>query len=497
MTAPPDARRLRLLFALIVAVAALALLWLLLGATRSALELWRELSNLPVLLRFGLIGLGLLCAGASAWLVWRLLHPRARPPRPVVVADRTSVEKRIERLQTRAAETAQFEAELQELDRRAASEDCYVAVFGEISAGKSSLIRALAPQADVDVDVLGGTTVQVSHHRGELGPRGLVLADVPGTQEVGAREREQLARNEALRAHAVIYVADGDLTRAQDAELQWLLGYGKPLLLALNKIDRLGEAERRELLAALQRRYAGSVATVVAVRAGGSERFLRRLPDGSEEQVVRQAAPDVAALRRALADCLRGDAAQLEHARAGAVLGRLDEQLGSAEQALFEREARNIVDRHTRRAIVGALAAVAPGTDLLIQGALAASLVRELAALHQVPIKQLDLDAFLKQAALTLRTTGSIVLAIAGNALKAFPGLGTLGGGVLHAIAYGLIFDSLGRAVSQTLIEQHRFDQEQAQGALQQLLAGQARERLGHVARLALDSLRRDNGEST
>ena len=36
-----------------------------------------------------------------------------------------------------------------------------------------------------------------------------------------------------------------------------------------------------------------------------------------------------------------------------------------------------------------------------------------------------------------------IVLAVAGNALKAFPGLGTLGGGVLHAFAYALIFDSM------------------------------------------------------
>ena len=35
--------------------------------------------------------------------------------------------------------------------------------------------------------------------------------------------------------------------------------------------------------------------------------------------------------------------------------------------------------------------------------------------------------AFLRQATLTLRTTSSVVLAIAGNALKAFPGLGTLG----------------------------------------------------------------------
>jgi len=63
---------------------------------------------------------------------------------------------------------------------------------------------------------------------------------------------------------------------------------------------------------------------------------------------------------------------------------------------------------------------------------------------------------------------------------------------VLHAIAYGLIFDSLGHAISKTLMDQHRFDQEQAQQTLQRLLSEQARGRLAHVAQLALKTLGRD-----
>ena len=44
-------------------------------------------------------------------------------------------------------------------------------------------------------------------------------------------------------------------------------------------------------------------------------------------------------------------------------------------------------------------------------------------------------------------------LAVAGNALKAFPGAGTIAGGVTHAVAYGLIFDALGRGLSRSLAE--------------------------------------------
>ena len=123
------------------------------------------------------------------------------------------------------------------------------------------------------------------------------------------------------------------------------------------------------------------------------------------------------------------------------------------EARLRAEDADAVVKRYTKRAIVGALAAVAPGTDIVIQGVLAAALLRELASLYGASIREIDLDAFLERAMGTVRTTASVTLAIAGNVLKAFPGLGTVGGGLVHAVAYGLIFDALGRAVAQTLAE--------------------------------------------
>jgi hypothetical protein len=119
---------------------------------------------------------------------------------------------------------------------------------------------------------------------------------------------------------------------------------------------------------------------------------------------------------------------------------------------------------------------------------LAAALIRELAKLFDVPLRDLDIDAFLAQIKLTVRTSTSLVLAIAGNAFKAFPGLGTLGGGVLHAIAYGLIFDSLGRAVALTLREQHALDAAAAGATLSRLLAEGSAERLRRIAAYAFDA---------
>ena len=103
---------------------------------------------------------------------------------------------------------------------------------------------------------------------------------MPGTGEVAGAQRDQLARDEALRAHAVVYVVDSDLTRAQDAELRWLADFGKPLILALNKVDRYNMDERIALLGAFGERYAAITRAIVGISAGGNENFQRKLDDG-------------------------------------------------------------------------------------------------------------------------------------------------------------------------------------------------------------------------
>jgi len=175
-----------------------------------------------------------------------------------------------------------------------------------------------------------------------------------------------------------------------------------------------------------------------------------------------------------------------------AEVGRRSDELSRETAA---RESADAVAKYTRRAVVGALAAVAPGTDILIQGALGTGLVRELARIYGVPVRELDVEALLSRVGLTVRNTTALVLAIAGNALKAFPGFGTLGGGVLHAIAYGLVFDSLGRALAATLAERAALDAADVETRVRALLTEPARERVERVARIAWEAVReRGNG---
>lgn len=485
---------LRLILLGLLAIAVIVFIWLAIGMINGLLEFHERLLALPLLVRAPLIALVAAAFAGVAWLAWKLFRPSARRSgsrNKAVIPDRQSIETRVAELAVRNADVASLEQELIELDRRRHSGECHVAVFGEISTGKSSLIRSLAAEAAPEVDVIGGTTRWVRHFQGSLPDgRELMLADMPGTGEVSGSQREQLARDEALRAHAVIYVVSSDLTRAQDTELRWLAGFGKPLILALNKVDLFDEAERTTLLDTFAKRYAGVCRAIVGISAGGSERFDRRLADGRIEQVTRERRAEINHLLEALMEVTSGGAAALESGREAAVLASVDQRSQLLASNVAERESELTVIRYTRRAVVGAMAAVAPGSDIIIQGALGTAMVRELARIHDVPVRELDVENLLARLGLTIRNTTAIVLAIAGNALKAFPGLGTLGGGMLHAIAYGLAFDSLGRAISLTLAEHARLDQAEAETAMRSLLTEPSRERVERVARVVLDSLR-------
>ena len=236
----------------------------------------------------------------------------------------------------------------------------------------------------------------------------------------------------------------------------------------------------------------------VPVSAGGTESVLVRLPDGREQTRERPRPPQLLPLLAALDEVAEYGPGEYEGARERAVLGALDLKLGAIEAGQRQREAQNLVRDYARKAALGALAAVAPGSDLVIQGVLATRLLSELCAIYQVPLKSIDLDQFVQLAGGRLRGSAALILAIAGNAMKAFPGLGTVGGGLVHAVAYAMIFDSLGRAVADTLARGDGFDRKAALARFDAGLADRSRliELAPDMLKLVLASRGEKGGES-
>jgi len=231
----------------------------------------------------------------------------------------------------------------------------------------------------------------------------------------------------------------------------------------------------------------------VTIQTGGREEVVRMLSDGAETTETRERPADIARLKQAVQRHLDSNLELMEALRDTAVLILASEKLESARDEHREQQAAELVSKYSKRAIVGAMAAVAPGSDLVIQGVLATRLVQELCHLYDVSVKEVQIESFLKLAGGKLRNMSAITMAIAGNALKAFPGIGTLSGGLLHAVAYGLIFDSLGRAAAQTLSSRGALRPYPAAQAFEELLRENLESGAGRFAKLALSQKTRPN----
>jgi len=447
--------RVRLLLLIAVMLVAVVTLFLLLLATDTALSVWQRLQQAPPWLQLSYTLILLMISGATLWFTWHWLKP-ARKKQEVRQnnLDPSNLKEALVESAGAGVDVSAAVNEIREQERRKQSGEIYIAIFGEISTGKSSLVKALLPKADLQRDPRGGTTLDVSHYRwqAESGDS-VVIADLPGFNLDDNPEIQE----EARRAHLVVFLCDSDITRSQMEQLNKLLSIKKPLLVALNKMDRFAASEAQQIAGSISSRTGIGRKNIVFIQTGGHEEVVRLLRDGREETVTRDRQQDIEPLRTALQRKLDENHQLMEELRDTAVLLLASEKLEEARDKHRTKQADELVTTYSKRAVVGALAAVAPGSDIIIQGVLATRLIQSLCKVYDVSVKEVEIESFLRLAGGKVRKMTALTLAITGNALKAFPGIGTITGGLVHAVAYGLIFESLGRAAAQTLASRGDF----------------------------------------
>ena len=478
-----------ILLVFVVAIAAL------LFVTESALNVWDRLVEGPKALLYGYVAVMAALVAAALWLTWRLVVRRKSAAPGKLAPDKLSAEDIKDRLSAADAagvDVSKAQAELRELAARQQSGAIHLCFFGEVSTGKSSLIKALVPDADVAVDVVAGSTTDARHYRwqNELGHE-ILLTDVPGT---GGHDQglDELALQEARRAHIVLFVTDGDLSRQESLAVKDLLVCGKPLVLVMNKSDRFDTAEQAALMQRLLEhleKLGGEVERdrVVAVSAGGEVEVVERAADGSEDVVRRQRPADVGVLVFAVNRLLEEGGDTIDARRDRAVFRLAADKLAEAEAEYRLQRSEQIIRNATRKAVVGALAAISPGTDVLIQGYIGTVMTRELCKLYGAAPRDLDIEEFLNLSQSRVGRALPLSLAVAGNGLKAFPGIGTVAGGLVHAVAYGLIFDALGRSLVQTLSRHGELVPGEAAEAFEEGISEYIEAGVRRVARMALE----------
>jgi uncharacterized protein (DUF697 family) len=170
---------------------------------------------------------------------------------------------------------------------------------------------------------------------------------------------------------------------------------------------------------------------------------------------------------------LEDEAQPLDVRRDRAVFRLAAEKLAEAEELYRAQRSEQIIRNSTRKAVIGSLAAVSPGTDVIIQGYVGTTMTQELCKLYGAAPR--DLKAL------------PLTLAVAGNGLKAFPGIGTVAGGLVHAVAYGLIFDALGRSLVMTLKRHGELVPEKAAKEFEEGISEHIEAGVRRVARVALE----------
>jgi uncharacterized protein (DUF697 family) len=168
------------------------------------------------------------------------------------------------------------------------------------------------------------------------------------------------------------------------------------------------------------------------------------------------------------------------------------EKLAEAEDRYRAQRSEQIIRNSTRKAVIGSLAAISPGTDVIIQGYIGTGMTKELCKLYGAAPRDLDVEEFLDLSQSRVGKALPLTLAVAGNGLKAFPGIGTVAGGLVHAVAYGLIFDALGRSLVLTLRRDGELVPEEAAKEFEEGIGEHIEAGVRRVARLALEEKKAD-----
>jgi len=289
-----------------------------------------------------------------------------------------------------APDFAEIERMLQKLEQG----EIHIAVLGEVSVGKSSLLNALLGEARFRTSPLHGETRVAAEARWQEESSGAVhLLDTPGINEIGGEERERMAREVAERADLVLFVVDGDLNSTEQAALERALEPGRPVLLVLNKADRYTPDEREMLLARLAERMGQRMRPehIVAVSADPAP-VLRIVQDGDgvEREQRQVLPPDVEALRERLWKILEAEGRTLAAVTAGMFAGRVSERIGQRVVEVQRGAAARLVRQYCIAKGVAVAFNPVPVTDLLAAAALDAGMVFHLSRLYGLPLSRAE-----------------------------------------------------------------------------------------------------------
>jgi GTP-binding protein Era len=284
--------------------------------------------------------------------------------------------------------------QLQEMLKKLTTGRVEIAVFGEISTGKSAMINALVGQSVTEVDVQGGWTKEIWHVSWEgagycvpgLADSQVVLVDTPGLNEVGGQDRALMANQAAQRADLILFVTDSDLNETEHSALVALAAAHKPIILVLNKTDLYSREQLDRLLQVLRdERVADLVSADNVVTTAADPReieYIIETSTGQQRREWRKPPPDVEQLKGRILEVLAAEGKELLTLNAAMYAADKTDRIAAIRVQLRDRRARQVIASYAGLKAVAVALNPVPITDVLGGSAVDAAMVVTLAHIY-------------------------------------------------------------------------------------------------------------------
>lgn len=398
---------------------------------------------------------------------------KASQEKPREVIDDESFQEKIKELKSKGAETHSIESDWKNLLDIREKEAVSIAIFGEINAGKSSLVKTLTGD-HLDISAKGGETQHINEYAFQYQQRHYQLIDMPGLNEMTEQGRltEKSVREKAIKSHLIVWVMDEEMTQSAAEHYRFLEKFNKPIIIAINKADYYSPQEQEQMATRINQRCQEQFHVefpIVWVSASTQKMVERHYEDGRVESQEVTVSGEVSSLVEVI-EAMTFDRLTLDNRLSDSYFHALEITMNESLSIARQEKAEAITKSYSQKAIFAGMAAVGPGTDIILQGYLGMGMAKSLCQVYDVDVKAVDLEGTLSMLNEKMKKELAVILALVGNVLKAFPGVGTVAGGAVHAVAYGLIFESVGRAMTACLEKYHGMDR--------QLLANELEEQI-------------------
>jgi small GTP-binding protein len=301
----------------------------------------------------------------------------------------------------------------------------YIAVFGMVGRGKSSMLNALLGRPVFETGPVHGVTrdrqsaswslsyeaVQGSEQEitrlvlPGVGNSRIELIDTPGIDEVNGEEREALARQVAQQADLILFVIAGDLTKVEFEALASLRQASKPILLVFNKIDQYPDTDRMAIYEKIRDERVREILSpdeiVMAAASPLIARAVRR-PDGRVAAQLSVGEPQIEELKLKILEVLHREGKSLVALNTMLYADDVNEQLIQRKMVIRDQSANRIIwNGVTTKAIAIALNPLTI-VDILSSAVIDVSMILTLSRLYGIAMTQQGAVSLLQKIAFTM-----------------------------------------------------------------------------------------------